>query len=255
MRKPLAAANWKMNGTKSEAFAWVRDMAGVSCPDTQVVLCLPFVYVDALACAFPDGRVEIGAENLADHDKGAFTGEVSAAMLADVKARFVLVGHSERRAMYGETDDVVAAKCELALAAGLKLIFCVGETLEERESGKAFEVIERELEAVIAKVGVTPFIEGAIAYEPVWAIGTGKTATPEIAQAMHAHIRGVLAAHDAQAAAQARILYGGSVKPGNAGELFAQPDIDGGLVGGASLKSQDFSAICLALESAKKFHK
>ncbi|HAW45215.1 MAG TPA: triose-phosphate isomerase, partial [Sutterella sp.] len=226
--------------------AWALGMQGVNTTDVDVVLCPPFPYLASMGDRVKPLGIALGAQNVSDKDAGAFTGEVSAAMLRDLGVEFVIIGHSERRTLYGETDDVVAAKCAKAVSNGLKVILCVGETLEERQKGLTFEVLSREIRAIASVVGVEPFVTGAVAYEPIWAIGTGVTASPEDAQAAHAHIRSVLTQFDATLAPQARILYGGSVKPANAAGLFGQKDINGGLIGGASLKASDFSAICQA---------
>jgi triosephosphate isomerase len=212
----------------------------------DVVVCAPAVYLAALVANATDGRIDIGAQDVSERSPGAFTGDIAAAMLADIGCRWVIVGHSERRQLHGETDDVVAAKAEAAMAAGLRPIVCVGESLAERESGSTLQVVKRQLDAVLARIGAAGLAGGALAYEPVWAIGTGRTATPLQAQEVHAAIRAQLARADEAAAQRTRILYGGSVKPGNARELFAQPDIDGGLIGGASLVAADFIAICAA---------
>ena len=190
--------------------------------------------------------VVLGAQNLSEHAEGAFTGEVAPSMLRDVGCTHVLVGHSERRSLYGESDAIVAAKFVAAQVAGLVPVLCVGETLAEREAGLTQEVVDRQLAAVLDAAGVAAMRQAVVAYEPVWAIGTGRTASPAQAQAVHAGIRAVLAAHDPDVAAGVRILYGGSVKPQGAEELFRQPDIDGGLVGGAALVAGDFLAICRA---------
>ncbi len=248
VRRRLVAANWKMNGSTQANAAWVAEFrpAQVRC---QGVVCPPFVYLTSLRAALQGSAIELGAQNLCEQPPGAFTGEVAAEMLVDCGVRWVIVGHSERRALYAESDAVVAAKAARALAAGLRPIACVGETLAEREAGQTLEVVARQLGALLARCGAAALASGAIAYEPVWAIGTGRTATPEQAQQVHAAIRSQLAAADAAAAASTRILYGGSVKPANARELFAQPDIDGGLIGGASLVARDFAAICAAADA------
>jgi triosephosphate isomerase len=188
----------------------------------------------------------MGSQDISVHESGAYTGEVSGPMLADFECKYAIVGHSERRTYHGESDALVAEKFEAALKFGLTPIFCVGETLEEREQGVTEQVIARQVDAVIERGGVEMLGKGVIAYEPVWAIGTGKTATPEQAQEVHAFIRGRVASHSADVAEGIRILYGGSMKPDNAAELMAKPDIDGGLIGGASLKAEDFLGICTA---------
>jgi len=210
------------------------------------VVCPPFVYLQETARLLKDSDVALGAQSLCAEPIGAFTGEVSGTMLRDVGCGYVLVGHSERRQLYGENDALVARKFVAAQAAGLVPVLCVGETLEERERGLTTEVVARQLDAVLAVTGVGALRSAVIAYEPVWAIGTGRTATPEQAQEVHAMIRARVAAADARIGGEVRILYGGSVKASNARELFAMADIDGGLVGGASLKADEFAQICAA---------
>lgn len=245
MRRKLVAANWKMNGSGAANAQWVAAWRGVTAP-CDVVVCAPFVYLPQVGAGLAGTGAELGAQNLSKEAPGAFTGEVAGEMLLDVGCRWVLVGHSERRALYGENNELVAKKAARAIALGLKPIVCVGETLAERDAGRTLEVVSAQVAAVLAACSVGQLAGGALAYEPVWAIGTGRTATPAQAQEVHAAIRGQLARADAEAAARTRILYGGSVKPGNAAELFAQPDIDGGLIGGASLVAPDFAAICAA---------
>jgi triosephosphate isomerase len=213
----------------------------------EMLLCPPFVYVAPVADWLSGSPIGLGAQNLSEqaHD-GAYTGEISGAMLKDLGCRYVIVGHSERRTLYAESDRVVAAKFRAAQADDLVPILCVGETLEERESGRTAAVVTRQMQAVAQEVGIEAFARAVIAYEPVWAIGTGRTATPEQAQDVHALIRGLVAAGDATIASELRILYGGSVKGANARELFAKDDIDGGLVGGASLDAADFLKIFAA---------
>lgn len=237
-----------MHGTRSENAALLGQLLD-RLPEAlaaDVVVCPPFVYLQETARLLKDNGVGLGAQSLCAEPVGAFTGEVSGAMLRDVGCGFVIVGHSERRQLYGETDALVARKFVAAQAAGLLPILCVGETLEERERGRTTEVVARQLDAVLAVTGVAALSSAVIAYEPVWAIGTGRTATPEQAQEVHAMIRGRIAAADARIAGEVRILYGGSVKASNARELFAMPDIDGGLVGGASLKADEFAQVCAA---------
>jgi triosephosphate isomerase len=210
----------------------------------SMLLCPPYVYLPAVREWLQGSPIELGAQNLADKEgSGAYTGEISGSMLRDVGCRYVIVGHSERRALYGETDAVVATKFQAARRAGLVPIVCVGETLEQREAGQTRSVVERQVMAVVAAAGVAAFANAVVAYEPVWAIGTGRTATPEQAQEVHAFIRGMIAARDATIAAGLSILYGGSVKGANARALFAMADIDGGLVGGASLVATEFLEI------------
>lgn len=244
-RRKLVAANWKMNGTTATNAAWLAAFrAGRwSC---EVAVCAPFVYLPQVRDGLAGLPAELGAQNLAAETPGAFTGEVAGEMLIDVGCKWVIVGHSERRARYGETNDLVAAKAARAFAVGLKPIACVGETLAERDAGRTLEVVGAQVDAVLKRCSVAQLAQAALAYEPVWAIGTGRTATPAQAQEVHAAIRAQLVRADANAAGSVRILYGGSVKPGNAKELFAPPDIDGGLIGGASLVAADFLAICQA---------
>ncbi len=245
MRRKLVAGNWKMHGSLAENEALLAGvLAGVAGAKTDVAVCVPFPFLAQVQAKLAGSPVAWGAQNLSQHGKGAFTGEVSAAMLRDFGCKYVIVGHSERRALYGETDELVAEKFEAAQAAGLVPILCVGETLGEREGGITQEVVARQLDAVIAKSGVAALADAVVAYEPVWAIGTGKTATPEQAQAVHAFIRGKIAALDPAVAEGLIIQYGGSMKASNAAELLAQPDIDGGLIGGASLVAEEFLAIC-----------
>ncbi len=234
-----------MNGSAAANAQWLAAWRSAS-PPCDAVVCAPFVYLPQVGAGLAGGAAELGAQNLSEQAPGAFTGEVAGEMLLDVGCRWVIVGHSERRALYGETSERVAQKAARAIALGLKPIVCVGETLEERDAGRTLEVVTAQLAAVLATCPVEQLAGGAVAYEPVWAIGTGRTATPAQAQEVHAAIRAQLARSDAQAAQRTRILYGGSVKPANAGELFAQPDIDGGLIGGASLVAADFTAICAA---------
>jgi triosephosphate isomerase len=248
MRRPMVAGNWKMHGNQAEAAALVDGIVkGVGeVKQTDVVVCPPFILIPLVKEKLAGGKVAWGGQNLNVHAQGAYTGEVSGPMLVDYGCRYVIVGHSERRALYGETDAVVADKFQAAQAAGLIPILCVGETLEEREGGKTEDVVARQLDAVIAKSGIAAFPKSVLAYEPVWAIGTGKTASPQQAQDVHRYIRERLAQQDARVANELRILYGGSVKGSNAKDLFGQADIDGGLIGGASLKADEFLTICRA---------
>lgn len=249
MRQPLVAGNWKMNGSKASVKALLDGIKqGIGDVNkAEVVVCAPYIYLPAVAAQLADTAIAWGAQNMSTEPSGAFTGEISASMLMDFDCRYVIVGHSERRSLYGENDEVVAKKVAVARAAGLRPILCVGETLDEREQGITEQVVARQLDAVIALEGVAALGASVIAYEPVWAIGTGKTATPEQAQEVHAFIRGHIAkAGDADAAAKVRILYGGSMNAANAATLLAQADIDGGLIGGASLKADDFLTICRA---------
>ncbi len=252
MRKFLVAGNWKMNGDSAANSELVGGIiAGLSGLDdkadnVEVLVCPPFPYLAAVSELVKGSALRLGAQNVSAHASGAHTGETSPAMLGDVGCEFALVGHSERRTLYGETSGQVAAKFVAAQAAGLTPVLCVGETLAERESESTEAVINQQLAAVIDTSGIGAIASAVIAYEPVWAIGTGMTATPEQAQDVHRYIRGVLEALDADVAAGVQILYGGSVKGDNAAGLFGMPDIDGGLIGGASLKAADFLAIIAA---------
>lgn len=248
MRKPLIAGNWKMNGSRSDNKALLDGIkAGIASVNVaEVAVCAPSIYLPDVAEQLAGTPIAWGGQNLSTEAKGAFTGEISAAMLLDFNCKYVLVGHSERRSLYGEDDALVAKKFAVAHKAGLTPILCIGESLEERESGITEDVVARQLKAVIDEVGIATLGEGVIAYEPVWAIGTGKTASPQQAQDVHAFIRSQLATHDQAVADKVRIQYGGSMNAANAKELLAMQDIDGGLIGGASLKPEDFLAICTA---------
>ncbi len=248
MREILVAGNWKMNASTKGSDELVSGIvAGAPTgAGVQLLVCPPFPYLASVAAKVAGTAVKLGAQNVSEHDAGAYTGEVAPSMLRDVGCEFVIVGHSERRAMYGESSADVAAKFQAAQAAGLTPILCVGETLAEREQGSTEAVVDAQLGAVIEAAGIAAFDAAVIAYEPVWAIGTGMTATPEQAQEVHQHIRGQLAARDGSIAAKVQILYGGSMKGDNAAGLLAMPDIDGGLIGGASLKAGDFLAIAAA---------
>lgn len=244
-RPALVAANWKMNGSLSANQTWLSGLrAHESSLPCEVVVCPPAPYLGQLVQGLQGSPIQVGAQNLSEHTAGAYTGEVSAQMLQDVGVSWVIVGHSERRSLYGETDALVAAKAACALAAGLRPIVCVGETLQERELNQTEAVVTRQLAAVLSACPGADLSQGAVAYEPVWAIGTGLTASPEQAQSVHAAIRAQLAEANASAGAATRILYGGSVKAANAASLFSQADIDGGLIGGASLVADEFRAIC-----------
>jgi len=249
MRRILVAGNWKMNGSLAGCKELVSGIvAGV--PDgVDVMVCPPFPYLGTVAGMLSDTSVALGAQTVSEHDSGAYTGEVAPDMLKDFGCRYVLVGHSERRSLYGESSEAVALKYAAAQRSGLIPVLCVGETLEERENGHTESVVAEQLDAVLSTAGVASLAGAVLAYEPVWAIGTGMTATPEQAQDVHAFIRGRVAAADAGVAEELRILYGGSVKGSNAAGLFAKPDIDGGLIGGASLKAEDFLAIAKAATS------
>lgn len=248
MRRKLVAGNWKMNGSLA---ANAGLLAAVSAgakeyPQVDVAVCVPFPYLGQAQTALTGTAVAWGAQNLSDKASGAYTGEVSAAMLVDFACKYVLVGHSERRSIYGESDELVADKFAIAQKQGLIPVLCVGETLAERESGVTAEVVVRQLDAVLKTSGVAALAQAVVAYEPVWAIGTGRTATPEQAQEVHALIRARVAEENATIADELRILYGGSVKASNAAELFAKADIDGGLIGGAALVADDFLGIVKA---------
>lgn len=247
MRKKLVAGNWKMHGSLQQNAALLeRIKAGVSGLACDVAVCPPYPYLGQVQALLAGSAVAWGAQSLSEHPVGAFTGEVSAVMLCEFGCRYVLVGHSERRGLYGETDTVVAAKFEAAQRVGLVPVLCVGETLAEREAGMTGAVVARQVSAILDRSGVAAMASAVVAYEPVWAIGTGLTASPAQAQEVHAAIRAQVAAMDVEVAKGLRILYGGSVKPQNAKELFGQNDIDGGLIGGAALVADDFLAICLA---------
>ena len=250
MRTPIVAGNWKMHGSRAENARLVAAIAEHYPAGAQAlcVLCPPFVYLQDVARLIRDGDApfELGAQDVCAEAQGAYTGEVSASMLKDVGASYVIVGHSERRALYGEDDQLVARKFAAAQAKALTPILCVGEQLAEREAGRTEQVVARQLDAVLQLCGAEAFATAVIAYEPVWAIGTGRTATPEQAEEVHAFLRGRIAARDAKIAGGVRILYGGSCKAGNATELFTKPNVDGGLIGGASLKAEEFLAILTA---------
>ncbi len=248
MRIPIIAANWKMQKTTSEASEFVSGLASrLADTQTEVVIAPPFTALGSVAAALRanglDTRVCLAAQNVHPEPAGAYTGEISAAMLLDAGCGAVILGHSERRALFGESSAFVADKLRAVQAAGLRAIVCIGETLEEREAGRTFEVLGKQLDESLASADPAKWPQLVVAYEPVWAIGTGRTATPEIAQEAHAFVRERLRKLCAGAAAEIRIQYGGSVKPENAAQLMAQPDIDGALVGGASLDPESFSAI------------
>ncbi|AKS40979.1 triose-phosphate isomerase [Wenzhouxiangella marina] len=245
MRKRLIAGNWKMNGSKPMVRELVSGVLGQldQGRSAEVLLIPPFPYLPLVGSMTENTPVLLGGQDLSRQASGAFTGEVSGEMLAEWGCSHVLVGHSERRSLHGEDDALVAAKFQAAQAAGLQPILCVGETLEEREAGQTEAVVRRQVGAVIEAAGIAAFARAVVAYEPVWAIGTGQTATPEQAQAVHALIRAQIASEDATIAGRLQILYGGSVKPDNASDLFDREDIDGGLIGGASLTADSFMAI------------
>jgi len=247
MRRPLVAGNWKMHGSRAMAEALLGEVAADARDAVaEVAILPPFPYLENLIVRHRDSGLRFGAQDVSEHESGAYTGEVAASMLADVGCAYVLVGHSERRQYHGESDAIVAGKFVAAQKAGLVPVLCVGETLQERESGEAERVIRRQLDAVVERAGIAAFAQAVVAYEPVWAIGTGRTASPEQAQEIHAFVRDTFAQLDATIADSLRLLYGGSVKPANATELFGQRDVDGGLIGGASLSAADFRAICAA---------
>ncbi len=251
MRTPLVAGNWKLHTTCDEAadlaLAIAEAVFDAVASGVRVVVCPPFVSIQSVAYLFAETPVAVGAQDVSAHESGAHTGEVSAAMLASAGAAYVLVGHSERRADHGETDALVAAKLGRALAADLTPILCVGETLDERRAGREGEVVSTQLDGALSGLDADAVRRVVVAYEPVWAIGTGETASPEQAQAMHAHVRAWLStAFGADVADAATLLYGGSMNAANAADLLSQPDVDGGLVGGASLKPADFAAIARA---------
>ncbi len=244
-RQAIVAGNWKMNGTPESITELMQGLTSQALSELscEVIVCPPSVFIKDVMQVAGD-KVRVGAQNVSEHASGAYTGEIAAEMLAAIKCQYVIVGHSERRQLFHESDQQVAQKVAALLEHQLTPILCVGETLEQRESGDTLSVIEQQLNAVLEHCGVDAFSKLVIAYEPVWAIGTGKTASPEQAQEVHAAIRNWLSKHSSEIAQGVRILYGGSVKADNASELFAQPDIDGGLIGGASLKAESFYQIC-----------
>jgi len=246
MRRKLVAGNWKMHGSRRFVEDTLRAMRDATDGQGAVdmAICPSLVHLPLAEKVLSGSRIALGAQNVHPANEGAFTGEVSASMLAEYSVAYVIVGHSERRQLFGENDSLVADKFAAVLAAGMAPILCVGESLEQREQGITHQVVLSQLDAVLDRAGSKVFNRAVIAYEPIWAIGTGRTATPEQAQDVHAAIRQHLAGQDSEAAEHCVILYGGSVKAANAGELFDQPDIDGGLVGGASLKADEFASIC-----------
>ena len=249
MRKKIVAGNWKMNKNLQEGIALATELNNAlsAKPNCDVVICTPFIHLAKVSEVINHNIIGLGAENCADKEKGALTGEVSAEMVKSTGAEYVILGHSERREYYKETYDILKEKVQLALANGLKVIFCIGESLTEREANKQNEVVKAELEGSVFNLSVDDFSKIIIAYEPIWAIGTGKTATSDQAEEIHAYIRSVIAAkYGKEVAENTSILYGGSCKASNAPELFAKPDIDGGLIGGASLKCEDFMGIIKA---------
>lgn len=249
MRRQIVAANWKLNGSRAFARALLDAVAdGAPVADVDVVVIPPFPYLSELHARYWESGLRFGAQDLSEHATGAYTGEVAGSMLVEVGCRYVLVGHSERRQYHQEDDALVARKFIAAQAAGLTPVLCVGETLTQREAGRTAEVIRSQLAPLLDGQGAGVFSEAVVAYEPVWAIGTGVSASPEQAQAVHTAIRGEVAMGDARMASSLRILYGGSVKPATAVELFSQPDIDGGLIGGASLDAVQFLDIARAAQ-------
>ncbi len=247
MRRKLIAGNWKMHGSLAENEALLSGiLAGMGGVKADVAVCVPFPYLAQAQAKLTGSAIAWGAQNVSQQAKGAFTGEVSTSMLKDFACTYVLVGHSERRAIYGESDELVAEKFAAVQAAGMTPVLCVGETLSEREGCVTEAVVARQIDAVIAKCGVAAFAKAVVAYEPVWAIGTGVTASPDQAQAVHAFIRAKIRGLDVAVADALIIQYGGSMKANNAVELLGQPDIDGGLIGGAALNAEEFLAICRA---------
>ncbi|MBQ3635901.1 MAG: triose-phosphate isomerase [Bacteroidales bacterium] len=247
MREKIVAGNWKMNNTLEEGVQLAKEVNEIlkkNAPKCTVILGTPFIHLADVVRTVDSKLVKVSAENCADKEKGAFTGEVSAAMVKSTGAQYVILGHSERRAYYHETDEILKEKVNLALANGLKVIFCIGEVLEQREAGKQNDVVKAQIENALFHLSADDFAKIVLAYEPVWAIGTGKTATSAQAEEIHAFIRSIVAKKYGQKVADdTTILYGGSCKASNAKELFAQPDVDGGLIGGASLKAADFYGI------------
>jgi len=245
MRRSLVIGNWKMVGTVASVTSLLTGLKSklASQSAVETVVCPPFIFLQQTQISLQHCSIGLGAQNVSEHSQGAYTGEIAADMLAGFDCKYCIVGHSERRSIYQESDQVVAAKFLKAQEVGLKPILCVGESLAEREAGQTLEVVSSQVSAVVNAAGVSAFTDAVVAYEPVWAIGTGKTASPQQAQEVHQAIRALIAKHDASVAESLQILYGGSVKPDNAAELFSQEDIDGALVGGASLKEDDFAAI------------
>lgn len=251
MRRKLVIGNWKMNGSRSANESLLSSvLAGATQLSCDLAVCAPFVYLPQCQQILTDSPVAWGSQDISAHQTGAYTGEVSATMLRDFACRYALVGHSERRAYHAETDVIVAIKAQRALAEGLTPVICVGETLEQRDAGHTEAVVSTQIDVVLAALGPADSESIVLAYEPVWAIGTGQTATPAMAQQVHALLRARLSAKYPASAAQTRILYGGSMKPDNAAELLSMPDIDGGLIGGAALKASDFLTIARAADAA-----
>jgi len=254
MRRKLVAGNWKMHGslvTNSALLALLKQLhQRADC--VEMAVCVPYPYLAQVSQQLMETGIAWGAQDVSEHDSGAYTGEVSGPMLAEFGCRFVLVGHSERRVFHGETDRQIAGKFAAAQRAGIIPVVCVGETLEQRDSDETYAVLRRQLEVVLEVNGVAALRNAVLAYEPVWAIGTGRTASPAQVQAVHEYLRGLVAARAPEVALELTLVYGGSVKPGNAGELFAMPDVDGGLIGGASLVAEDFAAIIAAAVGKKQ---
>jgi triosephosphate isomerase len=250
MRRCLVAGNWKMYGDAARNQRLLEGVAAQtgSLREADCAVCVPFPYLAQVQGVLAKSPVSWGAQNVSEHAEGAYTGEVSVAMLADFGCRYAIVGHSERRNLFGDTDELVAANANAVLGGGLTPIVCIGESLKERDTGVTQAVVSRQLDAVTERIGMEGLGRSVVAYEPVWAIGTGKVATPQHAQAVHAFVRNRVAAQDASVGAQLTILYGGSVKGANAAELFAMDDVDGGLIGGASLDLSDFMTICQAAD-------
>ena len=251
MRSKLVAGNWKSNGNLAANQALLDSLSAKSAQwhGVEAAICAPYPYLPQLQKSLTGSSIAWGAQDVSEYGAGAYTGAVNAEMVLDFGCRYVIVGHSERRTLFGESDEVVATKFAAVLKAGLTPILCVGESLAERESNSTSAVVERQMRAVIAKNGISAMASAVVAYEPIWAIGTGKTASSQQAQDVHAGLRAMLASQDAGVAAGIRILYGGSVKANNAAELFAMQDIDGGLIGGASLSADEFAAICIAAKN------
>jgi triosephosphate isomerase len=249
MRRLFVAGNWKMHGTRIGNKVLLEAIVADRPEGVDIAIFPPFPYLAELVWAHAKSGLAFGAQDVSEHAQGAYTGDVAAAMVKDIGATHALVGHSERRQYHAESNECVAAKFAQAQAAGLIPVLCIGETLEQRDAGRTEAVVAAQLDAVLQRCGIGAFAPALVAYEPVWAIGTGRTATPAQAQQVHAFIRGKLAAEDATIAGSLRVLYGGSVKPGNAAELFAQADVDGGLIGGAALVAADFLAICAAAQT------
>ncbi|MCP4429902.1 MAG: triose-phosphate isomerase [Gammaproteobacteria bacterium] len=247
MRSTLIAGNWKMNGSLQSIIQLIESIKAGGVGSAQLAVCPPAVYLMKVGGMLEGSDIALGSQNVCDQSSGAYTGEVSAQMLKEAGCSYAIVGHSERRSLYLESDALVANRYAMAVESGLVPILCLGETLEERQSGVTESVVGRQLDAVLEKFGVDAIAKGVIAYEPVWAIGTGQVATPEQAQMVHEFIRGKISALNSDVASKVQILYGGSMNPGNAAELLSQADIDGGLIGGASLKAADFLAIAQAV--------